>query len=157
MVGGDWGAKERIWGLEPYYDPGRAIDIYEAVKDLGIESILDVACGVGLILESLSWKIPCHKYHQFDVEQYPEWKSLVISPQKEDLFEYIKRDDSYDLVLMLNAYRNWDEEPREEFNRWLKRNAKYFITSYEGENPICDNWSVIGKDVKGHDLKLYKI
>lgn len=151
-----WGNEKRIWGLEPYYDPGRAIQIYNAVKDLNIERVLDIACGVGLIAESLSWVMPS-TFEQFDIEEYPEWKHLVIRPTVKNLDDFIKKDDAFDLVLMLNAYRNWDEEPRNRFNKWLKRNARYFITSYEGENPVSNNWEVIGKDVKGHDLKLYTL
>jgi hypothetical protein len=156
MITGDWGKKERIWGLESYYDPGRAIQIYEAVKDLGIKRTVDIACGVGLVAESLSWVIE-GTFQQFDIEEYPEWKQLVIRPTVNDLTEFIKKDEKFDLVLMLNAYRNWDEEPRTEFNKWLKRNAKYFITSYEGENHVSNNWKVIGTDVKGHALKLYEL
>jgi hypothetical protein len=157
METGDWGAdKRRIWGLEPYYDPGRAIQIHEAIKGLKIKTVIDMACGVGIVAESLAWVIPGH-FTQFDIEEYPEWEFLKIKPTKADLFQFIKEDTKFDLVLMLNSYRNWDEEPRKEFNGWLKRNAKYFITSYEGENPVCDNWSVIGKDVKGHSLKLYTL
>lgn len=156
MVEGNWGSKERIWGLEPYYDPGRAIQVYEAIKDLDIKTVIDMACGVGLVVESLAWCFPSH-YAQFDIEEYPEWEFLRIKPYKADFFKFIEQDTKFDLVLMLNSYRNWDEEPRNVFNKWLKRNAKYFITSYEGENPVSDTWKVIGKDVKGHSLKLYTL
>lgn len=147
-----WGRKERIWGLEPYYDPGRAIEIYEAVKDLHITSIVDIACGVGIVLESLAWVIDAD-CEQFDIEEYPEWKHLVIRPTKRDLTEFIKTDEKFDLVLMLNSYRNWDEEPRERLNQWLIRNAKYFITG--GEYGPNKYGKVIGTDVKGHKMKLY--
>lgn len=147
MIRGDWGKPERVWGLEPYYDPGRMIQIYEAIKDLNIKRVVDVACGVGLIAEGLSWVIPYTTFQQFDIEEYPEWQHLRVKPTVRDLNEFIKTDESFDLVLMLNSYRNWDDEPRGRFNEWLSRNAKYFISSgIDGK--------VIGKDVKGHDLVL---
>lgn len=155
MMKGDWGNPKRFWGLEQRYDAGRMIDIYDAIKVLPIESILDVACGTGIILDGLWWKMQKHTMKQFDIEEYPEWQYLEVKPEKRDVMEFIKKDRAYDLVMFLNAYRNWDDEPRERFNSWLKRNAKYFITSYEGENPASNNWKVIGRDVKGHNLKLY--
>lgn len=149
-----WGKKERVWGLEPYYDPGRAIEIYESVKDLEIKSIVDIACGVGIVLESLGWVMDAN-CEQFDIEEYPEWQHLIIRPTKRDLMEFIETDEKFDLVLMLNSYRNWDEEPREKLNQWMKRNAKYFITG--GEYGPNETGKVIGTDVKGFKLKLYDL
>ena len=68
MEKGDWGSSERIWGLEPYYDPGRAIQIHEAIKSLKIKTVIDMACGVGIVAESLAWVIPGH-FTQFDIEE----------------------------------------------------------------------------------------
>lgn len=144
----------RFWYIENTYDPGRAIPIYEAIKDLGIESILDIACGEGLVLETLSWVMPI-RMEQFDIVSYPEWGKLKVKPKVMDLKNL--NDEKYDLVMMLNSYRNWEDSDREKLNDWLKRNAKYLITSYEGENHISDNWSTIGQDVKGHSLKLYTL
>lgn len=144
----------RFWHIEETYDPGRAIPIYEAIKNLEVTSILDVACGEGLVLETLSWVMPI-KMEQFDIISYPEWEKLKVKPKVKDLKDL--EDEKYDLVMMLNSYRNWEESDREQLNDWLKRNAKYFITSYEGENHISDNWSTIGQDVKGHSLKLYTL
>ena len=113
-----------------------------------------MACGVGLVLESLGWVIDAD-CEQFDIEGYPEWNHLVIRPSVMNLEEFIATDKSFDLVLMLNSYRNWDEEPREKLNQWLKRNAKYFITG--GEYGPNESGKVIGTDVKGFKLKLYDL
>lgn len=149
MITGDWGNPKRIWGLEETYDAGRMIQIYEAIRDLPITSIIDVACGTGIIADGLAWTRKWDVY-QFDIEQYPEWKHLDVIPVKMDVMDFIKIDKSYDLVMFLNAYRNWDEKPRSMFDEWLKRNAKYFITS-DGKG------EAIGKDVKGHTLTLEKL
>lgn len=160
METGDWGRPERIWGLNIPADPGRAIQIYEAIKDLEIKSIVDVACGVGLVAEGLHWVMPkeCEIEH-FDIEEYQEWSCLRLKPSVGNLFDFITVDKKYDLVMFLNSYRNWDEEPREKFNSWLKRNAKYFITS--GEYGPTEDYKVIGDDYHNshasHKLKLYTL
>jgi len=149
----DWGHPNRLWGLESYYDPGRAIEIYEAIKDLRIESILDIACGNGLVLESLSW-MKEGRYEQFDIVDYPEWGQLRIKPFREELQCYIKERHPFDLIMFLNAYRNWDEEPKKQFNEWVRRNAKYFISSNPTDDGPSDDWKIIGRDCKNYELKL---
>lgn len=147
----------RFWGIEPTYDSGRMIEIYGAIKDLPISTILDCCCGEGLILDGLSWVFPA-TYTQFDIETYPEWQHLRAKPFVADVMEFIQEDQPFDLVLFLNSYRNMQTGfDRRAFDTWLKRNARYFITSNPSENGPSDNWAVIGKDVKGHDLKLYEI
>lgn len=153
----DWGNPKRLWGIEPRYEAGRMIDIHLAIKDLPIESVVDIACGHGIILDGLWWKNQHLKCEQFDIEEYPEWKNLQIEPNVTDLMDFIKEDRKYDLVLFLNAYRNWDAEPKENFNQWLKRNAKYFISSNPDDEGPSDNWSLIGRDAKGYELKLYTL
>lgn len=153
----DWGNPKRIWGLEPNYDSGRMIDIYLAIKDLPVESIVDVACGTGIILDGLWWKFQKHTMSQFDIEEYPEWQHLHVKPDKKDIEDFIKEDKSFDLVMFLNAYRNWDLEPKMKFNDWLKRNAKYFITSNLGDDGPSEKVLIIGRDAKGYELKLYEL
>lgn len=140
----------KYWGIEPTYDSGRMIEIYEAVKDLPVESVLDCCCGEGLILDGLSWVMPA-SYVQFDIESYPEWQKLHAKPFIADVADFIQTDQKFDLVLFLNSYRNIETGfDKEAFNKWLKKNAKYFITS-DGEG------EVIGTDVKGHKLTLQKL
>ena len=49
--------------------------------------------------------------------------------------KFIKLEGNYDVVLMLNSYRNFSEkrsnqrEAKVNFDKWLIENAKYFITS----------------------------
>ena len=148
----DWGFEERVWGLEESYDAGRMIPIYLAIKDRNVKSILDVACGVGLIADGLTWMWDDRDIEQFDIIEYPEWRGLKVKPFKKDVMDFIKEDKHYDVVMFLNSYRNWDK--KEQFNEWLKRNARYFITS--GAN-LPYKKEIIGKDVKGHNLELYTI
>lgn len=133
------------WGLEPYYDPGRMIHIYEALKGKEWESLLDVACGVGIVTEGLSWMYGDKSFKQFDIEEYPEWKHLKVKPEVRMVEDLLESDEKYDVILFLNSFRNWDKQ--EQFLEWLKGHCKYFISSgVDGE--------VIGRDVKGHNLIL---
>lgn len=150
MEKSDWGHPKRIWGLENRYDAGRMIPIHEAIKNLPIKNIVDVACGVGIVADGLKWVMNA-EIEQFDIINYPEWEFLSVKPQIKDVDDFMREDKHYDLVLFLNSYRNWDK--KEEFNHWLKGHAKYFITS-GAELP---NGTEIGMDVKGHALKLYEI
>jgi hypothetical protein len=50
--------------------------------------------------------------------------------------------------MFLNSHRNWEGKDKDNFNKWVKEHAKYFITSDDGDG------KVIGKDVKNHNLKL---
>ena len=153
MIKGDWGHEKRIWGIESTYDAGRMIQIYEAIKDLEFESLIDIACGEGIIADGLSWVFPDKDITQFDFCEYPEWKKLKVIPYKKDVMDFIKEDQKYDVVLFLNSYRNWDK--KDEFNNWLYNHAEYFITS--GDNNIERDKKEIGVDVKGYKLELYKI
>ena len=145
---------ERIWGIENEYDTGRIAYIYEFIKKLGIQefSLVDVACGNGLIADGLAYLFPKSKTEQFDIFYYPEWNHLRVKPQCIDLEEFIKQGRSYDVVLFLNSYRNYDGKQREKFNEWVTTHAKYFICS--GGN--FGNSEIIGKDVKGHNIEVYK-
>jgi hypothetical protein len=148
----------RYWGLEPTYDAGRLIPIYEALKTrVGDEfSLVDVACGVGIIADGLKWMYPKADITQFDVMEYPEWAHLNVKPSVMDVKEFIQTDKKYDVVLFLNSYRNEKEgfsEIKADFDAWVKKHARYFITS--GLFPAHD--ATIGSDVKGHSLKLYTL
>lgn len=150
MEKGNWGHPKRVWGIEPRYDSGRMIPIYEAIKNLKFDSLIDIACGNGIIADGLKWVFPNVNITQFDFWKYKEWKNLSVTPYQMDVVDFIKEDKHYDVVLFLNSYRNWDEQ--EQFNRWVKTHARYFITS--GGN--FTGKKIIGKDCKGYDLELYE-
>jgi len=153
MVRGDWGHEKRVWGIENDYNPGRAIQIYEEIKDLEFKNLVDIACGFGMVAESLKWVFPDKDITQFDFWDYPEWEKLSVVPYRQDVMDFIKEDKKYDIVMFLNSYRNWDK--KDKFNEWLYGHAKYFITS--GENNIRGKKKIIGMDSKGHKMEIYKI
>lgn len=140
-----------IWNLQIPYDSGRMIQIYEAIKDLPIDSIVEIACGYGIIADGLSWVFPDKKITQFDIFKNDSWKHLKIKPYIMDVMDFTKRIDHYDLVIFLNSFRNW--ENKKQFKEWLKTHAKYFISS-EIEEPGTE---IIGMDGRGHKLELWKI
>lgn len=144
----------RYWGLEPTYDAGRMIDIYLALQGKEWGSLVDVACGTGIIADGLKWVRPLATIDQFDIEEYPEWRHLNVRPEKLDVNEFIKRDRKYDVVLFLNSYRNTETGfDKAAFDEWLLGHAKYFITSGGFDAPS----EYIGQDVKNYQLKLYTI
>lgn len=91
--------------------------------------------------------------YQFDINAYPEWKHLSVESEVKDVMDFVKEDKKYDLVLFLNSYRNWDDESRRKFDKWLNNNAKYFITSGNSR----EGGEIIGNDGRGFPLKLYEI
>lgn len=143
----------KYWNIEKTYDPGRMIPIAKALEGIEWHSLVDVACGEGLIADGLSWVFKDKDISQFDIETYPEWSHLSVRTEQRDVADFIKDEKKYDVVLFLNSYRNDTEgfgEIKETFDAWLKRNATYFITSArEGD--------VIGDDVKGFKLIIKKL
>lgn len=144
----------RHWGIQEFYAPGRMIQIAEALKKLELKpdfSLVDMACGHGLIADGLKWVFPEAKISQFDLGSYEEWQHLEVHPYNLDVDEMMKRDERYDVVLFLNSYRNWEQQ--EQFNDWVKHHAQFFITS----GSSLENGELIGMDTVGQQLKLYKL
>lgn len=143
----------KYWGIEPRYDSGRMIEIARALEGIEWHSLVDIACGEGLIADGLSWVFKDKDISQFDIETYPEWSHLSIRTEQKDVADFIKEEKKYDVVLFLNSYRNEQDgfsEVKEAFDAWLQRNATYFITS-------AREGAVIGNDVKGFKLIIKKI
>jgi hypothetical protein len=140
-----------IWNLQKEYEAGRMIEIYEAIKDLPIDSIVEVACGYGTISDGLKWVFPNKDISQFDVFENEAWSHLRVKPYIYDVLDFMKSDEKYDLVIFLNSFRNWNLQS--EFKDWLKTHAKYFISSEIGEPGV----QVIGTDGRNHALQLWKI
>ncbi len=67
----------------------------------------------------------------------------------------VKNNEHYDVVMMLDSYRNWEGEVKEKFDRWLSKNVTYFITS--GENAPRWHSEKIGEDVKYFPLYFYHV
>jgi len=89
---------------------------------LNIKSIVEIACGYGIVADGLRWVMPGCEITQFDMFPNPEWTHLKVSPFIMDVNEFIKTDKHYDLVIFLNSYRNWDF--KEEFNKWLEKKCR---------------------------------
>lgn len=145
--------KDKIWGIEPEYNTGRAIAIYEAIKKLNLPAdfkLIDIACGYGLIADCLKDIFPGARIEQIDIKKYPEWKKLKVNTYQDTVQNLIKREEKFDVVMFLNSYRNWDGIDKDNFDEWLKGHCRYFI--YSG-----DGGEVIGMDSKDHQLKLLKI
>ncbi|MBU1076383.1 MAG: hypothetical protein KKH98_03770 [Spirochaetes bacterium] len=162
---------KRLWGIERLSDtPERIVFIYEAIKKLVDDgklpenfSIIDIAGGRGVVLNGIVGLFPC-KATILDIKYHPEWGYLkyrikrIVMP----LQDYIEDDHPHDIVMMLNSYRNWKKskiiierkKSREQFDEWLPKNAKYFITS--GASLPYERGEIRGHDFKSN-LQLYKL
>ena len=89
-----------------------------------------------------------------DIDENENWRHWTgVQFEKIDVMEKIKENKLYDIVIMLNSFRNWNSPDREKFVNWLDDNTKYFITSTN----LPYRKSVIGKDFYNVDMELYLI
>ncbi len=164
-------SSDDLWGIERKSDtPERLIFIYEALVKLNLPptfSIIDIAAGRGVVINGLSGIFPECKPYIVDIMKYDyDWgkfsrriKCFVMPVQ-----DFIKRKCGiFDVVMMLNSYRNWSEEVgtsheikrgRNDFDEWLIKHAKYFITS--GAKLPYEQGEIRGHDFKGV-LQLFKL
>ncbi len=163
-------SSDDLWGIESNSDtPERLIFIYEALVKLNLPSnfsIVDIAGGRGVVLNGIAGIFPECKPTIVDITSYDyDWgkhrqsiKQIVMPLQ-----EFIKvTDEIYDVVMMLNSYRNWGKneklpqriESKNNFDKWLIEHAKYFITS--GATLPYEQGEIRGYDFKG-TLQLFKL
>lgn len=153
---------DKLWGIERRSDtPERIVFIYEALQRLVDEgklpndfSIIDIAGGRGVVLNGLAGLFTCVPTI-LDFNSYPDWRYLKTSIKMlvKPLQEYIKEGHPHDVIMMLNSYRNWPKtnksggiKARQDFDRWVVKNAKYFVTSN------CD-LPYKKLEIRGHDFK----
>lgn len=161
---------DSLWGIERFSDkPERMIFIYEALVKLGLPdnfSIIDIAAGRGVVLNGVAGIFPNCDASILDVVAYPyDWAKIPrrVKRYVMPLQKFIKKSDKvYDVVMMLNSYRNWNADrsglARKDFNHWLESNAKYFITSGVklGVKLPYETGEIRGWDYKGK-LQLFKL
>lgn len=160
---------KRLWGIERTSDtPERIVFIYNALVKLNLPenfSIVDIAGGRGVIINGIAGLFPNCKPAIVDIVCYPhDWKKfrksvkIYIMP----LQDFIKLDLSFDVVMMLNSYRNWKKNDkieerrtaRNNFDAWLPTHAKYFITS--GADLPYEQGEINGYDYR-RMLQLFKL
>jgi len=150
---------QSIWGINKNYDTYRIVPIYSALKELDLPSdfkIVDIACGHGIIIDAVSSLFKECRALAVDIQEYPEWAHLGVNKKVIPLQEFIKQGRQFDVVMMLNSYRNWSGKDKDEFDEWLKNNVKYFITL--GDNfQFYKSKKYIGEDCKNFNLFVYTI
>jgi hypothetical protein len=165
-----------LWGIERRSDtPERLVFIYEALSKLDLApdfSIIDIACGRAVVIDGLYGLFPKCRPTILDIEKYEyDWAKLkrgivkLVMP----LQEFIQRNNEtvYDVVMMLNSYRNWkgrkyvDKEHtqtrgaiKNSFDLWLVDHARYFIAS--GAELPYERGEIRGHDFHG-ELQLFKL
>lgn len=143
----------RIWGDKSLPHDYRARVIIPKLKELDLPlkfSIVDLACGHGTDIEEIQGAFPYANALGIDIDEFPEWKDKSVRFKKEDMMDFIKMPSRWDVVMMLNSYRNWEGSDRVAFDDWVKDHTKYFIAS--GNR---DGGEIIGTD-DGYDLKLWQ-
>ena len=163
-----------LWGIERKSDtPERIVFIYEALMKLNLPpdfSILDMAGGRGVVLNAIAGIFPeCKptivdiRYYEYDWRKFRRQVKQVVTPLQ-DFIE--SKCGVYDVVMMLNSYRNWKDvarrpgtilyrtEARKGFDKWLVEHAKYFITS--GADLPYEQGEIRGHDYRGM-LQLFKL
>jgi hypothetical protein len=136
-----------LWGNDGRKRAERIPEIITAIRGLGLPpdfSIVDIACGEGEVLIEIKKEFPECRASGIDILGFPSWPAIPQFTQM-SLQEFIRTSDQkYDVVMMLNSYRNWPD--KHEFDKWIRENAHYFIYSIMG--------SVIGTDTHGYPLIL---
>lgn len=147
-------------------------------------SMIDIACGHGVVMNGISKLFPKASATILDIRYYKEWENIRRKVERIEmpLQSFIKMhpNKKYDVVMMYNSYRQWrlkdrsgnildsrltgkrsarrgvEADMRREFDKWLIKNVKYFITSGAKwlEQPRGE---IDGKDVFGYPLELYKL
>ena len=150
----------RFWGIDTNDSPKRIMEIVSAIRKLNLPkdfSVVDIACGYGSVLIGISKDFPESRLLGIDINSYWEWDGHPDKFRKQSVQEFIKIDQEYDVVMMLNSYRNWDGQEKVLFDYWLKKNVRYFITSTEKTKELDYPNESIGQDSCGFELKLYTI
>lgn len=158
---------DSLWGIERFSDtPERMIFIYEALKKLNLPedfSIIDIAAGRGVVLGGLVGIFPQCNASILDIVKYDyDWAKLPrrVKRYVMPLQKFIKNSDKvFDVVMMLNSYRNWNGDKTGEvkrgFDEWLFSHARYFVTS--GANLPYEQGEIGGYDYKNGALQLFKL
>jgi hypothetical protein len=142
-----------IWGIEPVNDDKRADCIIAALQNFEWESMVDIACGEGVVPRYVKKEFPDHEVAGVDINQYRTWGGERARFIQMPLQEFIRDDRMWDVVVMLNSYRNWEGPEKQAFNAWLDAKAKYFITS----GKFRRGGTRIGMDLHDFPIKLYKL
>lgn len=102
-------------------------------------TVLDLACGLANILSEISAIFPNSSCSGVDVVDYEERYPGRYAFLEQKVQDFIRETDKeFDVVIMLESYRNWDWETgdklkryggkfRNEFDNWVRRHAKHFI------------------------------
>lgn len=142
-----------IWQNDGEGSINRARDIISALEKLKLPEsfrIVDIACGNGKIISEIKQAFPNCEAYGNDILDFDWGKDVtfICAP----LQEFIKNNKGFDVIIMLNSYRNWEGKEKDDFDVWLKQNTKYFITSLPWTNV-----ETIGKDTWDTDMQLITI
>ena len=119
-----------IWGDKSGVSTSRTEALLKALRELNLPvnfSIVDIACGQGTDLESVLDSFPYCNALGIDILEFPEWEGKSARFKKEPLQDFIKMPSKWNVVMMLNSYRNWEGSEKVAFDEWKKTHTEYFI------------------------------
>lgn len=159
----------RIWGKDNKDHPQeRIIAIGKTLHKLypdGEFRYLDLCCGEGDVIISLSNWFSKAKLYGIDMQEYKEWKTKDNLKFKQVyLQDFIENaEDTFEVCSLLNTHRNWPEEfieLKKELYKWLQGHVKYFITSIGNtrkDSKLPFKYKIIGIDTREYPLVLCNV
>lgn len=147
----------KIWENDGRESTTRGGEIIKEIKSLldgnRIQAdfrIIDVASGNANMLAAIFAAFPDCRASAIDYVKFPEWQAHDFPCIQMSIQDFMHMDDGkYDVVMMMNSYRNWRGSEKEEFDRWVQEHARYFLTSLNAKH--------IGEDTFDLPMMLFDI
>lgn len=119
----------RIWNDDELKNDTRGARICELLETLQLEkdfSLVDLACGRGDAVRDIGAHFPEANILGVDIQSFDEWAKGGRF-KKEDMMDFIRQPGRWDVVMLLNSYRNWEGSDKVLFEKWLGEHSRYFI------------------------------
>jgi ubiquinone/menaquinone biosynthesis C-methylase UbiE len=121
--------------------------IMSGIKKLDLppnSKILDICCGLPILLTEIKKEFPKFKLYGIDVytneianfEEYNKDCEIFKFPFQM-LFDETYRDNmDFDLIIMINSFRAFEDEDKENILAWSKNNGKLFMHDIQGGTEV---------------------
>ncbi len=121
---------------------GQMSNIINRISSLNLNknaTILDICCGSPVLLHQIKKQFPDYNAYGVDIytTEFNDFNENCSNGVKvfkfpfQMLFENEDKFDSFDLVIMYNSYRAFDQNHQNKIKNWCDKNSKYSLL--EGE------------------------
>jgi len=135
-----WGRRDEGTGVCIAKDKFGILLIEQALTLMNLQptfSAIDLACGVGSVLQYLHNKFPLA--HLLGIDLLEEFADPLLNKgiafQRREIIDYITTDGQdipFDLLIMTGTYRgSMPKNDRDTLHTWLKKNVTYFLTDFD--------------------------